>query len=91
MKMKDVAKAEREEKVQYYLRLVHLVEVQGQLYPPALGRHAATRGAGAGAGDRAGRAADGRAVCRAGRADPRSAARRIGAHLGAKPAAPSFS
>src|SRR5208282_805489 len=57
-------------------------EIQGQLYPSTIWRHAATSRIGAGTGHRARRPADGRAVWGAGRSDSRSAARRIGAHLG---------
>ena len=75
MKMKNVPKAEREEKVRYYLRLVHLSKFQQQLYPSTLRRNAAAGGAGPRAGDGAGCAADGRAVRRTGRPNSRPAAR----------------
>ena len=40
MKMKGVPKAEREEKIRYYLRLVHLSEVREKLHSPTFRRNA---------------------------------------------------
>jgi NitT/TauT family transport system ATP-binding protein len=63
-----VAAAEADSRARHYLEKVRLC-VRGQLSAHALGRHEAARRHRAGDGDGAARAADGRAVCGARRAD----------------------
>ena len=84
-------KAEAREKARDWVDRVGLGRVRDLLPAPAVRRHAQARRAGPDAGQRALDPADGRAVPRAGRADPRAHAGRAAAAVVAAPAPRSSS